>query len=240
MSILYRIVEQSGGNETYLSASVVNSGGIVPNNKYNRYNFSFRNTSKMLGDKLTLDVGANYIYQNDRNMVNQGVYANPLVTAYLFPRGNDYNDMKVYEHWDTQRNIYTQNWNGLINEFVGQNPYWINYRNLRENSKHRYMLNAGATYKLTDYLNVAARIRIDNSANKYEKKYYASTNTTIAGANGQYALSNTDDKQLYGDLIMSISFSPFLSHHEDILVYSSLSIIFSLKYLSSTLPVYVV
>lgn len=37
--------------------------------------------------------------------------------------------MKVYEHWDTQRNIYTQNWNGLINEFVGQNPYWINYRN---------------------------------------------------------------------------------------------------------------
>ncbi len=190
-------------NQTYLSASVVNSGGIVPNNKYNRYNFSFRNTSKMLGDKLTLDVGANYIYQNDRNMVNQGVYANPLVTAYLFPRGNDYNDMKVYEHWDTQRNIYTQNWNGLINEFVGQNPYWINYRNLRENSKHRYMLNAGATYKLTDYLNVAARIRIDNSANKYEKKYYASTNTTIAGANGQYALSNTDDKQLYGDLMLT-------------------------------------
>lgn len=40
--------------------------------------------------------------------------------------------------------------------------------------------------------------------------------------------------------IMSISFSPLLSHHEAILVYCSLSIIFALKYLSSTFPVYVV
>lgn len=190
-------------NQTFLSASAVNSGGIVPNNKYNRYNFTFRNTAKLLGDRLTLDVGASYVYQNDINMVNQGVYANPLVTAYLYPRGNDFHDMQMYERWDTQRNIYVQNWDGLINEFVGQNPYWINYRNLRQNSKHRYMINAGATYKFTDYLSLAARIHVDNSANKYEKKYYASTNTTLAGTNGQYALTNTDNKQLYGDVMLT-------------------------------------
>ncbi len=36
-------------------------------------------------------------------------------------------------------------------------------------------------------LNVVGRIRIDNATNTFEKKYFASTNTTIAGANGQYA-----------------------------------------------------
>ncbi len=36
---------------------------------------------------MKLDVGAQYIMQKDRNMVNQGIYANPLSSAYLFPRG---------------------------------------------------------------------------------------------------------------------------------------------------------
>ena len=32
-------------NQTYASAAAVNSKGIVPNNKYNRYNFTVRNTT---------------------------------------------------------------------------------------------------------------------------------------------------------------------------------------------------
>lgn len=192
-------------NQTYFSASALNSGGIIPNNSYNRYNFTFRNTSSLLNDKLLLDAGASYIIQNDRNMTNQGVYANPLVSAYLYPRGNDYNDMAMFEHFDTRRNIYTQNWNNLLSEFVGQNPYWINYRNRRTNKKYRYMMNVGLTYKLTDWMNVSGRIRIDNATNTFEKKYFASTNTTIAGANGQYAKIKTDDKQTYGDLMLNIN-----------------------------------
>ena len=192
-------------NQTYFSASALNSGGIIPNNSYNRYNFTFRNTSSLLNDKLLLDAGASYIIQNDRNMTNQGVYANPLVSAYLYPRGNDYNDMAMFERFDTRRNIYTQNWNNLLSEFVGQNPYWINYRNRRTNKKYRYMMNVGLTYKLTDWMNVSGRIRIDNATNTFEKKYFASTNTTIAGANGQYAKIKTDDKQTYGDLMLNIN-----------------------------------
>ena len=45
-------------NQTYASAAAVNSKGIVPNNKYARYNFTFRNTTTFLDDKMTLDVGA--------------------------------------------------------------------------------------------------------------------------------------------------------------------------------------
>ena len=189
-------------NQTYVSASALNSGGVIPNNEYNRYNFTIRNTAKMLNDKLTVDAGASYIIQDDRNMTNQGVYGNPLVTAYLYPRGNSIDDLKMFERWDTQRNLYVQNWNDLASEFVGQNPYWINYRNVRTNRKYRYMLNLGASYKLTDYLSLAARIRVDNATNTFEK-YYASTNKTLAGENGQYALVKTDDKQTYGDVMMT-------------------------------------
>ena len=194
-------------NQTYLSASAVNSAGIVPNNKYNRYNFTFRNTTSFLQDRMILDVGASYIKQNDLNMVNQGSYSNPLVEAYLFPRGDDWQTIKMYERYNTQRKIYTQYWPQGLNEFTGQNPYWINYRNLRTNFKDRYMLNAGLTYKILDWLNVAARIRVDNSANKYERKLYASSNTTLTegSGNGFYAISKTDDKQTYGDLMVNIN-----------------------------------
>lgn len=62
-------------NQTYFSASAVNSKGMIPNNNYNRYNFTFRNTTSFLQDKMTLDVSSSYIKQNDRNMVNQGTYS---------------------------------------------------------------------------------------------------------------------------------------------------------------------
>lgn len=83
----------SGGtdkNQTYFSAAAVNSDGIIPNNLYDRYNFTFRNTTYFLNDKLRLDASASYIIQKDQNMTNQGVYANPLTSAYLFPRGEDF------------------------------------------------------------------------------------------------------------------------------------------------------
>lgn len=193
-------------NQTFLSASALRSAGVVPNNKYNRYNFTVRNTTSLLKDRMILDIGASYIIQNDRNMINQGVYNNPLVTAYLFPRGNDYQDMAMYEHYDTTRKIYVQNWDGLISELVGQNPYWINYRTPRTNKKYRYMMNAGLTYKLTDWLSLVARIRIDNSINTYEEKFYASTNMTLTGSsNGMYNIQKSDGKQTYGDIIANIN-----------------------------------
>ena len=55
-------------NQTYASAAALNSKGIVPNNRYDRYNFSIRNTTSFLDDRMTLDVNASYIYQTDRNI----------------------------------------------------------------------------------------------------------------------------------------------------------------------------
>ena len=194
-------------NQTYFSASAVNSVGMVPNNDYDRYNFTFRNTTSFLNDKMTLDVSASYIKQKDQNMVNQGTYSNPLVTAYLFPRGDDWNEIKMYERWDTSRNIYTQYWPQGIDTFTGQNPYWIAYRNLRENNKDRYMLSGSLSYKILDWLSVSGRVRVDNSASTYTEKLYATSNTTLAEGsnNGLYGISNTNDKQTYADIMLNIN-----------------------------------
>ena len=194
-------------NQTYFSASAVNSVGMVPNNDYDRYNFTFRNATSFLNDKMTLDVSASYIKQKDQNMVNQGTYSNPLVTAYLFPRGDDWNEIKMYERWDTSRNIYTQYWPQGIDTFTGQNPYWIAYRNLRENNKDRYMLSGSLSYKILDWLSVSGRVRVDNSASTYTEKLYATSNTTLAEGsnNGLYGISNTNDKQTYADIMLNIN-----------------------------------
>ena len=194
-------------NQTYFSAAAVNSRGVIPNNGYDRYNFTFRNTTSFLGDKLKLDVGASYVMQKDRNMTNQGTYNNPLVGAYVYPRGNDWADIEMYERYDPARRLYTQYWPVGDAGMTMQNPYWINYRNLRENNKDRYMLNAALSYDVLDWLNVSGRLRIDNSNNDYTEKFYASTFTqlTEGSKNGLYGITKTKDKQVYGDVLVNIN-----------------------------------
>lgn len=194
-------------NQTYFSASIINSDGMVPNNDYNRYNFTFRNTTAFLKDKMTLDVSANYIKQNDRNMVNQGTYSNPLVTAYLFPRGDDWEKIKIYERYDTTRKIYTQYWPQDFSGLTGQNPYWIAYRNLRETHKDRYMLSAALNYQILDWLSVSGRVRMDNSVSKYTRELYATSNEILVenSKNGLYGIEQTNDKQTYADFMVNFS-----------------------------------
>ena len=64
-------------NQTFASIATTNSRGIVPNNTYDRYNFTVRNTTSMFNKKVQLDLGASYIKQKDNNMVSQGEYWNP-------------------------------------------------------------------------------------------------------------------------------------------------------------------
>lgn len=191
-------------NQTYASAAAVNSQGIVPNDRYNRYNFSIRNTTKFLDDKMTLDLNASYIYQNDRNMVNQGTYMNPIVGAYLAPRGNDWSQVQMYEIYNPDRKISEQNWRYGDYGMTTQNPYWVNYRNVRTSGKDRYMLGAQLSYKVLPYLTLSGRVRMDNSNTKYDDKRYATTNSILCNSQrGYLAVTNSKDKQIYADFLAS-------------------------------------
>ncbi|WP_302380990.1 SusC/RagA family TonB-linked outer membrane protein [uncultured Alistipes sp.] len=205
-------VTVSGGtdrNQTYFSAASVNSDGIIPNNEYDRYNFTFRNTSYFLKDRLRLDASASYIYQQDQNMTNQGVYSNPLVPAYLFPRGTEFDAYRIFERYNPASKLMEQFWSSDLEggDLRMQNPYWIAYRNLRNTDKKRYMLSFSASYDILPWLNVAGRVRIDNANSLYTQKLYASSNTTITdgGSNGHYTEQREYDTQTYADVMVNIN-----------------------------------
>ncbi|MDR0508018.1 MAG: SusC/RagA family TonB-linked outer membrane protein [Dysgonamonadaceae bacterium] len=197
-------------NQTYASAAAINSGGIIPNNAYNRYNFTFRNTAMFLDDRMTLDFNFNYVKQYDRNMVSQGEYFNPLPTLYTFPRGENFEPIRAFERFNSERNIYTQFWTYGDQNLSMQNPYWLAYRNLFEHSKRRYMINPTLSYKMLDWLSIAGRLRMDNANGEHTRKLYATTNALMAGGinteegKGYYAITEEIDEQLYMDAILNI------------------------------------
>ena len=192
-------------NQTFASVATTNSRGIVPNNTYDRYNFTIRNTTRMFKNKVQLDLGASYIKQKDNNMVSQGEYWNPIVAAYLFPRGESFEGIKTFERYNNVRNFPTQYWPISDSRFANQNPYWTAYRNLAPDDKDRFMFNAGLTYNIFDWLSVAGRIRLDKTFITSERKIYASSFNYFAKENGAYDYYDYKDHQTYIDAIANIN-----------------------------------
>ena len=190
-------------NQTYISASTTNTTGIVPESSYDRYNFTARNTTKFAKDKLILDFGASFIIQKDHNLVSQGQYYNPLPALYLFPRGGDFDEVRLYERMDPVNGVMTQYW-PYSSTFSMQNPYWIQNRNNRDTNKRRFMLNASLQYNVTDWLNITGRARLDESHYRRTREYYATTLTTFCGVNGGYSLDEMSDRTFYGDIMANV------------------------------------
>jgi len=192
-------------NQTYLSVGTTNASGILPNNRYDRDNVTFRNSTSMLNDKLTLDFNFNYINEADRNLTAQGQYFNPLTSVYLFPRGESFDAVRTFELYDATRGIYVQNWN-FGDALKMQNPYWVTNRMVRENKKSRYMLSGSLKYKVTDWLDITGRLRYDDASTKQEDKRYASTIDLFAHSKyGYYGYGKINDQSLYGDLMANIN-----------------------------------
>lgn len=191
-------------NQTYLSASTTNSEGILPNNSYNRYNFTARNTTNFLNDRLTLDFGAQYIIQNNKNMVSQGQYYNPLPALYLFPRGDDFDEVRLYERYNTDYGYMKQYWPYGDGGLSLQNPYWIQNKILRTSEKKRYMLNASLKWKVTDWFNITGRVNLDNSDYRNRSEKSASTLTTFCGVNGGLEDAMRQERSIYADVLGNI------------------------------------
>lgn len=207
-------INLSGGTEksqTFVSIASTHSKGIIPNNEYYRYNFSGRNTSKFLDDRLHLEIGGSFIMQGDQNMMSGGGYFNPLRPLYLFPRGDDFENVKVWERYDPARRIYTQYWPYGDQGYDFENPYWIVNREMFTNGKYRYMFNGRLQYNILDWLNVAGRVRVDNTYSTIKTRLHATTRPLFTGdvslenAKGSYARTEERYTQTYADLMLNIN-----------------------------------
>ena len=196
-------------SSTYVSASVVSAEGIIPNNEFNRYNFTANHSSSFLKDRMHLSVLGMYMNVNEQNMLASGQYYNPLVPIYLLSPGDDLNKYAVYERYNASRNFKTQYWDWGAQGMSMQNPYWIINRNMFETSKDRFLLGASLKYDITDWLDVTGRARVDYTGMLAEQKNYASTSGLFAGDTGRYYHNQYKTVQKYGDVMLNLNKSFF-------------------------------
>lgn len=192
-------------NQTYFSASTVNARGIVHNNDFERYNFSVRNSSDMLNNRLHMDLSFMYMRINEQNMLSQGQYFNPLVPIYLFPRGDDIAKYQTFERYNASRNFKTQYWPYGDQGMMMQNPYWITERDKFNNNKDRFLTGLGLKFDITDWMNISARLKYDGTKETRTKKYNASTAALFAGSDmGAYYKDEISTTQIYADAMLNV------------------------------------
>ena len=192
-------------SQNYFSAASVNSTGIIPNNTYDRYNFTDRATTTLLPDKLFLDVTTMYAIEERQNIPAQGQYNNPLVGVYLFPPGyyGQYN-IRNYERFNPTRNFDTQYWPFDPLSYYIQNPYWIANREINTTQRNRFIGTAVLKYNIARRITLTGRAKYDNANDNGEMKDYASTLATFSGGqDGRYGVNTANTRQFYGDLLLN-------------------------------------
>lgn len=206
------------GNErssNYLSYSNTDNKGVLPTSSYKQHTLSFRQSSKLLNDRLIFDGTFMGSLQKAHNRLTPGIYFNPLTGLYLFPRGQNFDDYKQYEYFSPARYLYAQNWwninydkdlangGGWGGQDYQQNPYWTLYRNPADNRNQNVYGAVSLKYLLNDWLVLQTRGNISHFINEYERHMFATTQSTLARANGNLFSSRSTSRSLYGDLLLT-------------------------------------
>lgn len=192
-------------NQTYVSIGASNAGGIIHSNDFDRYNLSVRNTTKMFGDKVTLDLSYMMSSVKENNMITQGQYFNPLVPLYLFPAGADWEAVTYFERYNADRNFSTQYWPYGRQAMSMQNPYWITEHNNFTNHKFRNTFTASLKYDITDWLALTGRVKYDNNDVRNESKYDAGTDLQFASKYGHYGYTHRQYTQYFAEAFATVN-----------------------------------
>ena len=194
-------------NQTFVSYANTHDNGVQPGNTFNRHNISVNNTTKLFDDKMTLTLDGSYISQTAVDRPGSGSYFNPLTSVYLFPRGMDFNQYKNYQVFDATRNINIDNWFQPVtsNADYFENPYWIQYRNPVVFGLNRFLGSVTAKYDINSWLNIQARVKLDDANTTNDQRLYAGSNTLFASSTGHYTYSANQSDQVYSDVLLNVN-----------------------------------
>jgi len=194
----------SGGNQrttTYFSASNKISEGVIPTNRYEKMNLSFKQSTSLLNNRLRLASSVVLVNEKVKNKYGAGYYLNPLTGLYLFPRERDFSAYaQNYQFFDTGRNMYLQNW--FVEDHFQSNPYWIIHNEPREDLVNRLIGGVNADLQINEYFRLAFRGNYDYSVKAFEEKHQAGSNITNVSANGRWVYTKVNDELIYGDAIL--------------------------------------
>jgi TonB-linked SusC/RagA family outer membrane protein len=186
----------------YFSYANTSARGIVPTNTYNKNNFSFNQSAKLLNDKLTISSNVMISAEKSKNRPGAGYYNNPLTGLYLFARDRNFDSYKQnYQVFDTTRNMYKMNW--YSTEEKQNNPYWeINNDPKLETSK-RLIASLKLAYEIAPNLKFEVRGNVDYNDIVRDFRYAADGNSVSVSTNGTWNYTKYTDQSLYTDGILT-------------------------------------
>ncbi len=198
-------ISLSGGNErttVYSSASNTSISGVIPRNRYEKTNLSFKQSSKIFDDRVTVSSSVYLTQEKTMNKNVAGYYFNPLTGLYLFPRDRNFSSYaQNYQVFNTERNMYLQNW--FVSDHLQSNPYWIVNNQPREDQTRRLIGNTVVECKLLQNLKLQFRGNYDYAVRSYEQRNKAGSNATNVHANGSWSYQKISDQLVYGDAILT-------------------------------------
>ncbi len=195
----------SGGNSkttAYFSYGNTSATGVVPNNKYEKNNVTFQQSTKLLNDKLSIRSNVMLSSEKSNNRNTAGYYLNPLTGLYFFPRDKDFASFQNnYQTFSAARNMNLQNW--FVSDHHQSNPYWLINNQPKEDLTKRVIASVSLEYEISKKLKFQARASYDYAEKSYEQKFYAGGNGTNISENGRWSYRKYDDLLMYTDGILT-------------------------------------
>lgn len=216
-------ISASFGSEkvnNYISYGNTTSKGMIPNNKFNRHNLTFRQGMKLFKDRVEINLSVSYVYQDSKNRPGSGIYGNPLYDLYLLPRNADISYFKdnsevygqlyyIQGHTENNKLVYPkadahgpiQQW-PWINEENRNSPYWYTNRLQKSSIRERLYGTLGLKVNILESLSVQARFRADRIKDTNETKTYQGTKAkTFYNSIYEYHRNNID--MMFADFLIS-------------------------------------
>lgn len=217
-------VSISGGNDktqAYFSYANVDAKGIMPNNSYSRNNVTFKQSTKLLNDKLKVTSSVMLSKEDSKNRPSAGYYLNALTGLYRFPRNGAYPQktldganydqgqglkdanyfMQNPTYTDSDRNLTQMNW--FVTDHHQSNPWFILSGQEAVNQTKRVISSLNLDYQFSDKLRLAIRGNIDFADKLSETQYQSGGNTTNIAPTGRWDYRKYTDQLTYTDAILS-------------------------------------
>ncbi|WP_090556513.1 SusC/RagA family TonB-linked outer membrane protein [Pedobacter hartonius] len=186
----------TGGNEavTYrFSGSNLNSKSILPNSTYNRKTANLSVNGK-LGPKVSFEALAQYNVERAHNRPTAGdALGNPNWTPLLVANTTDVDWLKP--GYDARGNETA--WNDAS---IASNGYFVVNKFKQEDTKNRFIGQAGLTFQLIRNLSAKASVSRDFYNYNYE---YVLPSGTLYTPNGQYSALKADNSEINGLLTLN-------------------------------------
>lgn len=189
----------NGGNENstfFMSISDNNQTGIVPGEKYNRFNFLLKGSTK-LSSNLNLTASVNSI-------ISDNVKGGSGSMRNVFTWATDDN-MSAYLNPDGSKNWLIDQGDNEQYKYNPENPYWTVNNNLPEYEINRTISQVFFDWDISEFIKITQRTGIDQSNQYYRKVEMPGSAGDESDFKGSITESELSKKRLTSTLISSYS-----------------------------------